>query len=85
MELRRSSREAPFPDRLSVHRKGKPGQQEEEPLAHELRCWSNRPQVHPFASMQSTTVDMLKIVILMPAAFFAVQAASTALMALPDL
>ncbi|KAL3132004.1 hypothetical protein ABBQ32_14227 [Trebouxia sp. C0010 RCD-2024] len=44
LELRRSSREAPYPDRLSVHRKGKPGQQEEEPLAHELRCWSNVPQ-----------------------------------------
>ena len=32
-------------DRLTVHRKGKPGQQEEEPLAHELRCWPNVPQV----------------------------------------
>ena len=51
VELRRSSREAPYPDRLSVHRKGKPGQQEEEPLAHELRCWSNVPQVQLLASM----------------------------------
>lgn len=55
VELRRSSREAPYPDRLSVHRKGKPGQQEEEPLAHELRCWSNIPQVPPLNLVSSTT------------------------------
>ncbi|KAL0043199.1 hypothetical protein WJX82_002022 [Trebouxia sp. C0006] len=43
-ELRWGNREGPYPDRLTVHRKGKPGQQEEEPLAHELRCWPNVPQ-----------------------------------------
>ena len=37
--------EGPYPDRLTVHRKGKPGQQEEAPLACELRCWPNMPQV----------------------------------------
>ncbi len=41
VELRWGNREGPYPDRLTVHRKGKPGQQEEEPLAHELRCWPN--------------------------------------------
>ena len=45
VELRWGNREGPYPDRLTVHRKGKPGQQEEEPLAHELRCWPNVPQV----------------------------------------
>ncbi|DBA72334.1 TPA: hypothetical protein ACH3X2_010575 [Trebouxia sp. C0005] len=29
---------------LTVHRKDKPGKQEEESLAHELRCWPNLPQ-----------------------------------------
>ena len=34
-----------YSDRLTVHRKGKPGQQEEEEvLAHELHCWPNVPQ-----------------------------------------
>ena len=47
LELRWSSREGAYPDRLTVHRKGRPGQQEEEPLAHELRCWPNIPQVSP--------------------------------------
>ena len=59
VELRRSSREAPYPDRLSVHRKGKPGQQEEEPLAHELRCWSNIPQVHILASIRGSILHIL--------------------------
>ena len=45
VELRWGNREGPYPDRLTVHRKGKPGQQEEETLAHELRCWPNIPQV----------------------------------------
>ena len=45
LELRWSSREGAYPDRLTVHRKGRPGLQEEEPLAHELRCWPNIPQV----------------------------------------
>ncbi|DBA65517.1 TPA: hypothetical protein ACH3X2_003173 [Trebouxia sp. C0005] len=44
VELRWGNRGGPYPDRLTVHRKGKPGQQEEEPLAHELRCWPNLPQ-----------------------------------------
>ncbi|KAL0043259.1 hypothetical protein WJX82_006661 [Trebouxia sp. C0006] len=44
VELRWGNREGPYPDRLTVHRKGKPSQQEEEPLAHELRCWPNVPQ-----------------------------------------
>ena len=48
VEVRWGNREAPYPDRLTVHRKGKPGQQEEEPLAHELRCWPHLPQV-PFS------------------------------------
>ena len=45
LELRWSSREGAYPDRLTVHRKGRPGLQEEEPLAHELHCWPNIPQV----------------------------------------
>ena len=44
LELRWSRWEGPNPDRLTVHRKGRPGLQEEEPLAHELRCWPNIPQ-----------------------------------------
>lgn len=53
MELRWGNREGPYPDRLTVHRKGKPGQQEEEPLAHELRCWPNLPQVCSILSVRS--------------------------------
>ncbi len=45
--LRWGNREGPYPDRLTVHRKGMPSQQGEEPLAHELRCWPNLPQVYP--------------------------------------
>ena len=47
MELARSHRDLRFPDRLHVHRKGKPGQQDEQPLAHELRCFPNTRQVRP--------------------------------------
>ncbi len=45
MELRYSHKELPFPDRITVHRKGVPGQDEDEILAHELRCYPNTPQV----------------------------------------
>lgn len=61
VELRWGNREAPYPDRLTVHRKGKPGQQEEEPLAHELRCWPNIPQVcltHLTGTCSELTRDM---------------------------
>ncbi|DBA67772.1 TPA: hypothetical protein ACH3X2_001206 [Trebouxia sp. C0005] len=45
VELRWGNRDGPYPDRLTVHRKSKPGQQEEEPLAlPELRYWPNLPQ-----------------------------------------
>lgn len=45
LEPRRSHRELPFLDRITVHRKGVPGHDEDEPLAHELRCFPNNPQV----------------------------------------
>lgn len=45
IELRYSHKELPFPDRITVHRRGVPGQEEEEILAHELRCYPNTPQV----------------------------------------
>ncbi|DBB13347.1 TPA: hypothetical protein ACH3X3_005082 [Trebouxia sp. C0006] len=57
VELRWGNREGPYPDRLTVHRKGKPGQQEEEPLAHELRCWPNVPQT--WAQLQELISCML--------------------------
>lgn len=52
LELRWSSRDVAYPDRLTVHRKGRPGLQEEEPLAHELRCWQNIPQVSLLTAAQ---------------------------------
>jgi hypothetical protein len=45
MELRQSHKELPFPDRITVHRKGIPGQEDDEALAQELRCFPNTPQV----------------------------------------
>ena len=45
LELRWSHRELPHPDRITVHRVGVPGREEEEPLAHELRCFPNTAQV----------------------------------------
>ena len=53
VELRWGIREGPYLDRLKVHRKGKPSQQEEEPLAHELQCW---PNVRLFGCMQRLLV-----------------------------
>jgi hypothetical protein len=49
MELRTTHRELPHPDRVIVHRKGVPGNEEEEHLAYELRCYPNTAQVraHP--------------------------------------
>lgn len=41
LELTCSQKNMPLPDRLQVHRKGRPGEQEEEPFAHELRCFPN--------------------------------------------
>ncbi len=60
MELRWGNREGPYPDRLTVHREGKPGQQEEEPLAHELRCWPNIPQVCLLGCFQRLLVLLSK-------------------------
>ncbi|KAL4447306.1 hypothetical protein ABPG77_007339, partial [Micractinium sp. CCAP 211/92] len=40
----RWSRELHYPDRLIVHRKGTPGWQEEESLAHQIKCFENTPQ-----------------------------------------
>ncbi len=45
MELRSTHKELPYPDRVIVHRKGVPGNEEEEHLAHELRCYPNTAQV----------------------------------------
>ena len=45
MELRTTHKELPHPDRVIVHRKGVPGNEEEEHLAHELRCYPNTAQV----------------------------------------
>jgi vacuolar protein sorting-associated protein 13A/C len=39
-----SYNDTPYPERVVVHRKGVPGQQESEPLAHEIRCWPRTPQ-----------------------------------------
>ncbi|KAK9908805.1 hypothetical protein WJX75_003140 [Coccomyxa subellipsoidea] len=44
LELRRTHKELPFYDRITVHRKGVPGHEEDEPLAHELRCFPNESQ-----------------------------------------
>jgi hypothetical protein len=44
LELRWTHAELPHPDRLTVHRRGSPGEEEEEPLAHELRCFPNSAQ-----------------------------------------
>ena len=49
MELRTTHRELPHPDRVIVHRKGVPGNEEEEHLAHELRCYPNTAQVQAHA------------------------------------
>ena len=56
MELARSHRDLRFPDRLHLHRKGKPGQQDEQPLAHELRCFPNTRQVSPRTPRQMRPV-----------------------------
>ncbi|KAL4443584.1 hypothetical protein ABPG75_011321 [Micractinium tetrahymenae] len=40
----RWSRELHYPDRLIVHRKGTPGWQEEESLAHQVKCFETTPQ-----------------------------------------
>jgi len=40
-------RPPPGPDRLVVHRKGRPGIEETPPLAEQLRCFSTVPQVGP--------------------------------------
>jgi vacuolar protein sorting-associated protein 13A/C len=40
----RFSREGHYPDRLVVHRKGTPGWQEEESLAHQVKCFEGTPQ-----------------------------------------
>ena len=45
MELRTTHKELPHPDRVIVHRKGVPGNEEEEHLAFELRCYPNTAQV----------------------------------------
>lgn len=45
LELVSGHRNSDTPDRLQVHRKGTPGQEEEEPLAHELHCVPNTNQV----------------------------------------
>lgn len=45
MELRSTHKELPHPDRVIVHRKGVPGNEEEEHLAFELRCYPNNAQV----------------------------------------
>ena len=45
LEVKWGYRDLPYPDRIWLHRKGKPGHAEEEPLAHELRCFPNTPQV----------------------------------------
>ena len=45
LELRWTHRELPHPDRLTVHRKGSPGEDDDEPLAHELCCFPNSAQV----------------------------------------
>ncbi len=49
MEPRMSSSTAAggMPDRLVVHRKGRPGVEEPAPLTHELRIFPNTPQVTP--------------------------------------
>ncbi|KAK9819963.1 hypothetical protein WJX72_004515 [[Myrmecia] bisecta] len=44
LELRRSHRDLPYADHLIVHRKGSPGQEEEEPLARRIRCYPNVAQ-----------------------------------------
>ena len=45
LELVSSRKGSGSPDRLQVYRKGKAGQQEEQPLAHELRCVPQTDQV----------------------------------------
>lgn len=51
IELRRTHKELPYEDRITVHRKGIPGHEEDEPLAHELCCFPNTKQV-PSAVLQ---------------------------------
>lgn len=41
------SRPPAGPDRLVVHRKGRPGMDEQQPLAEQLRAYSTVPQVVP--------------------------------------
>lgn len=52
LELRTTHRELPHPDRIIAHRKGVPGNEEEEHLAYELRCYPNTAQVPSLASVQ---------------------------------
>ncbi|KAK9834254.1 hypothetical protein WJX81_000411 [Elliptochloris bilobata] len=54
LELRWTHRELPHPDRLTVHRKGSPGEEEDEPLAHELRCFPNSPQAEQLRAVALT-------------------------------
>ena len=53
LEVKWGYRDLPYPDRIWLHRKGKPGHEEEEPLAHELRCFPNTPQVSSRAGTTS--------------------------------
>ena len=56
MELRATHRELPHPDRVIVHRKGRPwAARREEHLARELRCFPNTAQASP-ASLSSWTL-----------------------------
>ena len=45
LQMAKSRRDLRFDDRVQVHRKGHPGRESQEPLAHELRCMPNTEQV----------------------------------------
>lgn len=61
LELRRTHKELPFYDRITVHRKGVPGHEEDEPLAHELRCFPNESQVLPHTYADSASHHLSSI------------------------
>lgn len=61
LELRWTHRELPHPDRLTVHRRGSPGEDDEEPLAHELRCFPNSAQVGAFMALFMMSVHAYEV------------------------
>lgn len=56
LELARSHRELPYPDRLHVHCRG--GGRGEAPPAHELRCFPNTRQASALLSQSSFCMEL---------------------------